>query len=245
MPRSSSRSLPGLPFVQSRRTSAFPARRPQGAIKLMSQAVQAGRPRSAETAWALVQLSELYLQGGNPIWPSSRRRRRSRTFPGLASGDRPARAGTGSARPVRGSAGALSQSGGNPAQPRVRLFFLEAHAAARARRRKGNARPSCSMALARLDEKGGSIAVCLPPSSERSRGPSEPSGWRGSSSKRAPIYTATTRWLGCSTERVDSRRRGRTRKPLSRSDARLRAAVPRRPGAERGRPAQAGQRVAA
>lgn len=57
--------FPGLPAYSRAAHLRFLHDDLPGAIVLMRQAVQAGRPRTEETAWALTQLSELYVQDGS------------------------------------------------------------------------------------------------------------------------------------------------------------------------------------
>ncbi len=56
--------FPGLPAYSRGAHLRFLHGDLPGAIALMRQAVQAGRPRTEETAWGLTQLAELYVQDG-------------------------------------------------------------------------------------------------------------------------------------------------------------------------------------
>lgn len=58
---------PGLPAYTRAAHLRFLHGDTEGAIELMQSAVMAGKPRSEETAWALLQLSELYLQRGDAL----------------------------------------------------------------------------------------------------------------------------------------------------------------------------------
>jgi tetratricopeptide (TPR) repeat protein len=76
--------VPGLPSYSRAAHLRFVHGDLEGAIKLMRQAVQAGRPRSEETAWALGQLSELYLQNGQLDLAEQSAQAALATTPGLA-----------------------------------------------------------------------------------------------------------------------------------------------------------------
>ena len=76
---------PGLPAYSRAAHLRFLHGDNVGAIELMQSAVRAGRPRTEETAWALLQLSNLYLQHGQFEQAEQAAVSAKETFPGLAA----------------------------------------------------------------------------------------------------------------------------------------------------------------
>ena len=76
---------PGLPAYSRAAHLRFLHGDTEGAIELMQSAVRAGRPRTEETAWALLQLSGLYLQHGQFTQAENAAVSANETFPGLAA----------------------------------------------------------------------------------------------------------------------------------------------------------------
>lgn len=76
---------PGLPAYSRAAHLRFLHGDTAGAIELAQSAVMAGRPRSEETAWVLLQLSDLYLQDGQFAQAENAAAAAAETFPGLAA----------------------------------------------------------------------------------------------------------------------------------------------------------------
>jgi tetratricopeptide (TPR) repeat protein len=74
--------FPGLPAYSRAAHLRFLHGDLAGAISLMRQAVQAGRPRTEETAWGLAQLAELYVQDGRLALAEQAAQAALGTFPG-------------------------------------------------------------------------------------------------------------------------------------------------------------------
>jgi tetratricopeptide (TPR) repeat protein len=74
--------FPGLPAYSRAAHLRFLHGDLPGAISLMRQAVQAGRPRTEETAWGLTQLAELYVQDGKSELAEQAAQAALRTFAG-------------------------------------------------------------------------------------------------------------------------------------------------------------------
>lgn len=76
---------PGLPAYSRAAHLRFLHGDTEGAIELMQSAVRAGRPRTEATAWALLQLSGLYLHAGQFAQAENAAALAEATYPGLAA----------------------------------------------------------------------------------------------------------------------------------------------------------------